>query len=71
MRPSNSQAGVSFILFCFKQYLVRGAQFSEAGLNGALTSKKTTRLKTTKDKKEWFNLVLQKIVEAQFGLDPK
>ena len=28
------------ILFYFKQYLVRGAQFSEAGLNGALVKKK-------------------------------
>ena len=33
------------ILFHFKQYLVRGAQFSEAGLNGALMKRK----KNTKD----------------------
>ena len=29
------------ILFYFKQYLVRGAQFSEAGLNGALMKRKS------------------------------
>ena len=28
------------ILFYFKQYLVRGSQFSEAGLNGALVKRK-------------------------------
>ena len=28
------------ILCHFKQYLVRGAQFSEAGLNGALVKRK-------------------------------
>ena len=28
------------ILFYFKQYLVRGAQFSEAGLKGALVKRK-------------------------------
>ena len=28
------------ILFYFKQYLVRGAQFSEAGLNGDLMKRK-------------------------------
>ena len=27
-------------LFCFKQYLVRGAQFSEAGLNGTQMKRK-------------------------------
>ena len=41
------------ILFYFKQYLVRGAQFSEAGLNGALVKKKMTQ-KTISDKK-WNN----------------
>ena len=29
-----------YILFNFKQYVVRGAQFSVAGLNGALIKKK-------------------------------
>jgi len=29
-----------FILFYFEQYLFRGAQFSEAGLNGALIKTK-------------------------------
>ena len=28
------------LLICFKQYLVKDAQFSEAGLNGALMKKK-------------------------------
>ena len=31
---------VCLILFYFKQYLVRGAQFSEGGLNEALMKKK-------------------------------
>ena len=37
--------GFYFILFYFEQYLFRGAQFSEAGLNGALMKRK----KNTKD----------------------
>ena len=45
-----------FIYSYFEQYLVRCAQFSEAGLNGALMKKKET-LKTNKDKKECFNNV--------------
>ena len=32
-----------FILFYFEQYLFRGAQFSEAGLNGALIKTKWHR----------------------------
>ena len=44
-------------LFYFKQYSVSGAQFSKAGLNGALMKKKETTLKTNKDKKECFNNV--------------
>ena len=36
--------GVNFLFFnlfyYFEQYLVRGAQFSEAGLNGALMKRK-------------------------------
>ena len=32
-----------FILFYFEQYLFRGAQFSEAGLNGALMKIKNTK----------------------------
>ena len=39
-----------FIYSYFEQYLVRGAQFSEAGLNGALMKEKTTQ-KTITDKK--------------------
>ena len=31
---------VCLILFCFKQYLVRGDQFSEGGLNEALMKRK-------------------------------
>ena len=42
-------------LFYFKQYLVRGAQFSKAGLNGAQIKKKITQ-KTITDKK-WNNKV--------------
>ena len=30
-----------FILFYFEQYLFKGAQFNEAGLNGALVKRKT------------------------------
>ena len=30
-----------FILFYFEQYLLRGGQFNEAGLNGALVKRKT------------------------------
>ena len=41
-----------YIIFYFKQYVVRGAQFSLAGLNGALMKKKKTAThKTNKDKK--------------------
>ena len=32
-----------FVLFYFEQYLVRGAQLSEAGLNRALVKTKTTQ----------------------------
>jgi len=40
------------ILFIyFEQYLFRGAQFSEAGLNGALMKKKKTIHNTITDKK--------------------
>ena len=31
---------VNFLFFYFEQYLVRGAHFSEAGLNGALMKRK-------------------------------
>ena len=37
---------IYFILFYFEQYLFRGAQFSEAGLNGALMKRKKTQHKT-------------------------
>ena len=46
------------ILFYFKQYLVRGAQFSEAGLNGALMKRKNyTKNNNTKQNKQkkWNN----------------
>ena len=36
---------VCLILFYFKQYLVRGAQFSEGGLNEALMKKKKKNVK--------------------------
>ena len=52
---------VCLILFHFKQYLVRGAQFSEGGLNEALMKKKK------KKSNKWYN----KVAEAQFGLDLK
>ena len=59
-RAAGEKAGIvlNFILFYFKQYLVRGAQFSGAGLNGALmkTKKNNTQDSTIKDKK-WYNLV--------------
>ena len=45
---------VFIYLFYFKQYLARGAQFSEAGLNTALMKKKKQQHKTNKDKK-WCN----------------
>ena len=45
-----------YIIFYFKQYVVRGAQFSVAGLNGALMKKKKTAThKTNKDKKNSTN----------------
>ena len=40
---------VCLILFYFKQYLVRGAQFSEGGLNEALMKKKK------KPSNNWYN----------------
>ena len=33
--------GFSFLFFYFEQYLFRGAEFNEAGLNGALVKRKT------------------------------
>ena len=45
----------SIIFYC-KQYVVRGAQFSVAGLNGALMKKKKTAThKTNKDKNNGTN----------------
>ena len=46
----NLSGGKHSYFIYFKQYLVRGAQFSEAGLNGAFMKKKTKH-KTNKDKK--------------------
>ena len=49
---------IYFILFYFEQYLFRGAQFCEAGLNGALMKrKKKQHKKTITDKKKWNNQV--------------
>ena len=59
-----------FVLFYFEQYLVRGAQFSEAGLNGALMKTKTTR-RTMTDKKKMEQLSIAKILEDHFVLDLK
>ena len=39
-----------FYLFIFTQYLVRGAQFIEAGLNGALMKKKKQHTRQIKIK---------------------
>ena len=42
-------------LFYFKQYLFGGAQFSEAGLNGALMKKKKQHTRQIKIKMEQLN----------------
>ena len=56
-------------LFYFKQYLVRGAQFSETGLNGAQMKRKNN----TKDNRQKMDVQLSitKVLEAQFGWDLK
>ena len=43
------------IFIYFKQYLVRGAQFSEAGWNAALIKKEKMTHKT--ENKKWYNSV--------------
>ena len=45
-------ANISYLFIYFEQYLFRGAQFSEAGLNGALTKRKKTTQKKITDKKK-------------------
>ena len=54
-------------LFYFEQYLFRGAQFSEAGLNGALMKKNNNNNKTIIDK-TLEQLSIAEVLEAQFGL---
>ena len=54
-------------LFYFEQYLFRGAQFSEAGLNGALMKKKNNNNKTIIDK-TLEQASIAEVLEAQFGL---
>ena len=39
----------TYLFIYFEQYLVRDAQFSEAGLNGALMKKKQNKKKNTKN----------------------
>ena len=43
-----------YLFVYFKQYLVRGAQFSKAGFNVALMKRKNNTTKTMTDKK-WNN----------------
>ena len=64
-------ANISYLFIYFEQYLFRGAQFSEAGLNGALMKRKKTTQKKITDKKELEQLSITKVLEAQFGLDLK
>ena len=61
----------SFIYFYFEQYLFRSAQFSEAGLNGALMKRKKTTPKTITDKRKLEQPSIVEVLEAQFGLDLK
>ena len=44
-----------YLFIYFEQYLVRGAQFSEAGLNEALMKRKKQHKKTITDEKNWNN----------------
>ena len=57
-----SEYVVLFYLFIFKHFLVRGAQFIEAGLNGALMKKKKQHTRQIKKKngatKVWRGLIL-------------
>ena len=66
--------GVNFLFFpyffYFEQYLFRGAQFSEAGLNGALMKSKNNT-KNNNRLKKMEQLSKEKVLEAQFGLDLK
>ena len=66
-------ANISYLFIYFEQYLFRGAQFSEAGLNGALTKRKKQHKKKITDKKklEQLSIPVAKVLEAQFGLDLK
>ena len=59
-----------FFYFYFEQYLFRSAQFSDAGLNGALMKRKKQQ-KTITDKIKTERLSIAKVLEAQFGLDLK
>ena len=67
--------GVNFlnflIFFYSEQYLVRGAQFSEADLNGALMKSKNNTKNYNRLKKKKEQLSKEKVLEAQFGLDLK
>ena len=53
---------ILFMYIYFKQYLVRGVQFSEAGLNRALMKKKIRKM---------VQLSITKVMEGQLGLDLK
>ena len=61
---------IVIVIFYFSQYLVRGAQFSEAVLNRALMKRKTTQ-KTITDRKKIEQLSIAKVLQAQFGLEQK
>ena len=60
-----------FICSYFEQYLFRGDQFSEAGLNGALMKRKNNTKSNNRYKKIWEQLSIAKVLEAHFGLDLK
>ena len=62
---------ILFIFIYFKQYLVRGAQFSGAGLNGALTKKKQKTHTRQIKMKKLVQLSITKVREAHLGLDLK
>ena len=57
-----------FIYSYFERHLVRGAQFSEAGLNGALMKRKNNT-KNNNRLKKMEQLSIAKVLKAQFGLD--
>ena len=47
--------GVEILFIYFEQYLFRGAQFSEAGLSGALMKRKNNTKNNKRLKNNWNN----------------